>query len=278
MSIPDYPIRIISRIDIKGPNVVKGIHLEGLRVLGNPHDFVRLYSEAGADEIFYQDVVASLYGRNSLEEHIERAAEEAAVPLMVGGGIRNLDAVRRILRSGADKVAINTEATKRPEFITEVAEVFGSSTIVGVIEAIRVGERWMAFCDNGRENTGLEVGEWAEKLQELGVGEIVLTSVDREGTGDGCDLGLIEHVRHRLNVPLIVHGGVGSPVQALEVFSLGASALAVAAMFHYTSLRRGDLVAGVANKIEEGNRLFLSSGKVLPHFEIAGITELKDYL
>jgi imidazole glycerol-phosphate synthase subunit HisF len=172
-------LRVIARLDIKGPNLVKGIHLEGLRVLGKPEDFARYYYEHGADELFYQDVVASLYERNSLQEIISATAKRSFIPLTVGGGIRTTRDIRDVLRAGADKVAINTAAVRNPEFIREAARKFGSSTIVVAIEAIKQPDgKYQAFVDNGREHTGLEVYEWAQKIEELGAGEIVITSVD----------------------------------------------------------------------------------------------------
>src|SRR3990172_4969322 len=182
-------VRIIPRLDIKGPNLVKGVHLEGLRVLGKPERFARFYYEQGADEILYMDVVASLYGRNSLLDMVARTSREIFVPLTVCGGLRTLDDIRAVLRAGADKVAINTAAIRDPELIRGAAERFGSSTIVVSIEAIRQREgRFEAYTDNGREPTGVEVLEWAERAAALGAGELMITSADREGTGAGVDL------------------------------------------------------------------------------------------
>ncbi|MBX9853403.1 MAG: imidazole glycerol phosphate synthase cyclase subunit, partial [Cytophagaceae bacterium] len=167
-------VRIIPRLDIKGPNLVKGIHLEGLRVLGNPEYFAKYYYECGADELFYQDIVASLYGRNNLSNIIARTAKEIFIPLTVGGGIRTIEDITTVLRAGADKVSINTAAIKRPELIQEAAEKFGSSTIVVAIEAIKGTDgKYYAYTDNGREYTGIEVAEWARKVEKLGAGEIL---------------------------------------------------------------------------------------------------------
>ena len=169
-------IRFIPRLDIKGPNLIKGIHLEGLRVIGDPKEFARRYYEQGADELLYVDVVASLYGRNSLHDIVKLTASDVFVPLTVTGGIRSTDDVREILRAGADKVGINTAATKRPELIREVARKFGSQCMVLSIEAKRIAPgRWEAYADNGREPTGLDVIEWAQRGVELGAGEILLT-------------------------------------------------------------------------------------------------------
>jgi cyclase len=157
-------VRVIPRLDIKGPNLVKGIHLEGLRVLGKPERFAKFYYENGADELFFQDTVASLYERNSLSEIISKTAKEIFIPVTVGGGIRSIEDIKNALRSGADKVAINTAALKNPEFIKKASLTFGSSTIVVSIEAIKQpnGE-YLAYMDNGREESGMEVLYWAKK-------------------------------------------------------------------------------------------------------------------
>ncbi|MEO8679073.1 MAG: imidazole glycerol phosphate synthase cyclase subunit, partial [Vicinamibacterales bacterium] len=183
--------RIIPRLDIKGPNLVKGVHLEGLRVLGQPEAFARWYSEGGADELIYLDVVASLYGRNSLLDFVSRTSAEIFIPLTVGGGLRSLDDIRAVLCAGADKVALNTAAVADPALITAAAHRFGSSAIVITIEAIETAPgKYEAFTNNGREATGLDAVLWAERAVSLGAGEVLLTSVDREGTGRGFDLAL----------------------------------------------------------------------------------------
>ena len=172
-----HPPRIIARLDIKGPNVVKGIHLEGLRVVGKPAELARRYYDQGVDEIVYMDIVASLYGRNSILSVVEDAARDIFVPLTVGGGIRTVEDVTAALRSGADKVAINTAAIARPAFLTEAAQAVGSQAIVVSIEAKRRDGWWEAMTDNGREKTGRDALEWAAEAEGLGAGEILLTSV-----------------------------------------------------------------------------------------------------
>jgi cyclase len=228
-------IRFIPRLDIKGPNLIKGIHLEGLRVIGDPQAFSRRYYEQGADELLYVDVVASLYGRNSLHEIVKLTARDVFVPLTVTGGIRSTDDVREILRAGADKVGINTAATKRPELIHEVARKFGSQCMVLSIEAKRVAPgRWEAYADNGREPTGLDVVEWARRGVELGAGEILLTSVDREGTREGFDCELVAAVSSVVSVPVIASGGMGKAGDAVQVVREGgAAAVSMADVLHY---------------------------------------------
>lgn len=228
-------IRLIPRLDIKGPKLIKGIHLEGLRVIGDPQEFARRYYEQGADELLYVDVVASLYGRNSLHDIVSRAAQDVFVPLTVTGGIRSVDDVKAILRAGADKIGINTAATKRPELIREVARKFGSQCMVLSIEAKRVGEgRWEAYTDNGRERTGLDVVEWAQRGVELGAGEILVTSVDQEGTREGFDTDLLAAVTRVASVPVIASGGMGRVEDVgSAVLAGGADAVAMADILHY---------------------------------------------
>ena len=238
-------IRLIPRLDIKGPNLIKGIHLEGLRVMGDPQEFARRYYEQGADELLYVDVVASLYGRNSLHDIIGRAARDVFVPLTVTGGIRSVDDVRRILRAGADKIGINTAATKRPALIREISRKFGSQCMVLSIEAKRIAEgRWEVYTDNGREKTGLDVVEWAQRGVELGAGEILLTSVDKEGTREGFDTTLLAAVSKVVPVPVIASGGMGKLADvAMAVREGDADAVAMADILHYGRASVGEIRA-----------------------------------
>lgn len=242
---------MIARLDVKGPNLIKGIHLEGLRVIGDPQEHARNYYEQGADELIYIDIVASLYGRNSLGDIVSRTARDVFVPLTVGGGLRSTDDVREMLRAGADKVAINTAAIRRPELISEVAQRFGTQCMVLGIEAKRVGPgKWEAFTDNGREYTGVDVVEWCRRGFELGAGEILLTSVDQEGTRKGFDIALIEAVVDVVPIPVIASGGAGSSAHVIEAFAHGADAVAVADILHYKrttlpQIRTDALAAGL---------------------------------
>ncbi len=228
-------IRLIGRLDIKGPNLIKGIHLEGLRVIGDPQEFARKYYEQGIDELIYMDIVASLYGRNSLHDIIRSAAHDVFVPLTVGGGIRSVDDAREILRAGADKVAINTAAVNRPDLIREIAHVFGSQCMVLSIEAkYQAKDRWEVYTDNGRERTGLDVVEWAKRAVGLGAGEILLTSVDQEGTRKGFDCDLVRAVSDSVSVPVIASGGMGTVEHLKQVVTDGhADAVAMADILHY---------------------------------------------
>ena len=231
-------IRLIARLDIKGPNLIKGIHLEGLRVVGDPQEYARRYYEAGADELVYMDIVASLYGRNSLTEIVKRAAQDIFIPMTVGGGVRSVDDAKQLLRAGADKIAVNTAAIARPELITGISRRFGSQCMVLSIEAKQVGEnKWEAYTDNGRERTGVDVVEWAIKGCELGAGEILLTSVDREGARKGFDVALVRAVATAVPIPVIASGGMGTTEHLVEVIKIGeADAVAMADVLHYNRI------------------------------------------
>ena len=270
-------IRIIPRLDIKGPNLVKGIHLEGLRVLGKPESFAKYYYENGADELIFQDVVASLYERNSLHDIISSTAKEIFIPLTVGGGIRTIDDIKQVLRAGADKVSINTAAIKNPEFIKEASLKFGSSTIVIAIEAIKQPDgTYQAFVDNGREQTGIEIVSWAQQAEELGAGEIVITSVDKEGTGNGFDIELIKQLSDKINIPLVVHGGAGNKQDVLNVLTqTDADAVCAASIFHYDFIEHEQFDM---NETSEGNYAFIKSGNKVKYIDPFSIENLKEYL
>ncbi len=227
-------VRLIARLDVKGPNLIKGVHLEGLRVIGDPQEFARRYYQQGADELIYIDIVASLYGRSNLTEIVRRAAQDVFIPMTVGGGIRTVDDVQDLLHAGADKVAINTAAVRRPELITEVARRFGSQCMVLSIEAkSQNGGGWEVYTDCGRERSGVDAVEWARRGVELGAGEILLTSIDREGTRKGFDIDLTKAIAAEASVPVIASGGYGEPQHLVDVTSAGADAVAVADALHY---------------------------------------------
>ena len=270
-------IRIIPRLDIKGPNLVKGIHLEGLRVLGKPEQFARYYCEAGADELIYMDVVASLYNRNSLHDIISKTAKETFISITVGGGLRTVEYIKDVLRAGADKISLNTAAIKNPQIIKEASRRFGSSTIVVSIEAIKQRDgKYLAYTDNGREYTGVEVLGWAKKVEELGAGEILLTSIDKEGTGNGYDVELTRIVAEAVSIPVIACGGAGKIEHIAQVISEGkADAVAIASILHYDFIRVANIEAGQA---KEGNVEFLKSGKSYSKIETANLIKIKEYL
>lgn len=227
-------LRVIARLDVKNEYVIKGIHLEGLRKVGNPNDLARKYYKDGIDEIVIMDAVASLYDRNGLYDIVQKACAEVFVPITVGGGIRSLEDFDLALKAGADKVAVNTQAIRTPEFVTEAARRYGSQCVVASIEAKRKGDSWEAYVSNGREATGVDVLEWIPKLEELGAGEIMLTSVDKEGTKKGFDLELAERAWPLAKIPIIASGGAGRREHLKELMEkIPVDAVALASMLHY---------------------------------------------
>lgn len=278
---PLEKVRIIPRLDIKGPNLVKGIHLEGLRVLGKPWDFALKYYEEGADELLYMDVVASLYGRNNLLDIVSRTAKNIFIPLIVGGGIRTIEDIRYLLRAGADKVAINTAAIRNPPLIREAATVFGSQCVVVSIEAKKTSSgNYEALTDNGREKTGVDVFEWAKRAVALGAGEILITSVDQEGTGKGYDVELIKKITSLVSVPVIACGGAGRREHILEVArDCQVSGMAAASLFHYGALDERIDMEGYQ---KEGNIEFMKRAKEHPfmkeRLEPTRLSDLKRFL
>lgn len=229
-------LRLIARLDIKGSNVVKGVQMEGLRVVGKPEELAKQYAETGADEILYIDTVASLYGRNQLESLLEKTSEEVFVPITVGGGIASKEDARRLFNAGADKIAVNTAALKRPDLINELAEKFGSQAVVVSIEAKRVNGGWECYTDNGRNRTGLDTVAWASDVVDRGAGEILITSVDRDGTRRGFDTELIATIAPNVPIPVTASGGMGTLEHAAQALAAGADALAMASCLHYGKL------------------------------------------
>jgi cyclase len=271
-------IRVIPRLDIKGPNLVKGIHFEGLRVLGKPEWFARHYYEQGADELVYMDAVASLYGRNSLLEIVERTAREIFIPLTVGGGLRSVEDIRMVLRAGADKVSLNTAAVARPELIREAAHAFGSSTVVVSIEAIRKSDGgYEAYVNYGRQGTGVDAVGWALRAVELGAGELMVTSIDTEGTGKGFDLELTRRIAESVPVPVVAGGGAGKLSDSADVVRAGkADAVCLASILHYDAIRQ--VGSGNGDYSREGNTEFLRKGAAFSRIQAASIPEVKAHL
>ena len=235
--------RLIARLDVKGSTLIKGVHLEGLRVLGDPQEYAKRYYAEGADELIYIDVVATLYGRSKLTDIVRRTAEEVFIPMTVGGGIRSIEDVRDMLGAGADKVAINTAAVNRPDLIVEVSRRFGSQCMVLSIEAKQQAEgHWEVYTNCGRERSGLNVVEWARRGEALGAGEILLTSVDREGTRQGFDLQLTHAITSVVGIPVIASGGMGKPSDLVDVVTQGkADAVAMADLLHYKRATIGEV-------------------------------------
>ena len=236
-------VRLIARLDIKGPNLIKGVHLEGLRVVGSPGERALCYYQQGIDELLYMDCVASLYGRNHLADIVSTAARDIFVPMTVGGGIRSVEDDTSILRAGADKVAVNTAAVANPQLITDIARRFGSQCMVLSIEAKSVANgRWEVYTDNGRERTGLDVIDWVKRGVALGAGEVLLTSVDREGTRKGFEIALVQAVTAEVSVPVIASGGMGKSEDLINVVRDGrADAVAIADVLHYERATVGEI-------------------------------------
>ncbi len=226
--------RVIARLDIKAPNLIKGIHLEGLRVLGEPKKFALDYYAQGIDEILYMDSVASLYQRNSLHGLLRDSVEDIFIPFTVGGGIRSLDDAKAILKLGADKVALNTAAVKDVHLLKKISAVTGAQAIVLSVECKKQMNGWEVYTDCGRERTGLSVVDWVKNAQQYGVGELLLTSVDREGTRTGYDLELLNTVSEAVALPIIASGGFGTLNDAVEALNVkNVTAIAIADALHY---------------------------------------------
>ncbi len=228
-------IRVLARLDVKGPNLIKGVHLEGLRIVGDPIEFASKYYLEGADEILFMDSVASLYGRNHLADIIRVTAHDVFVPITVGGGIRSVADAKAVLNSGADKIAVNSAAVARPALIKEIAESFGSQAMVLSVEAKKTQKnQWEVYTDNGREKSGLLVNEWVEQAQSLGAGEVLMTSVDKEGTCRGFDVDLMNQVSSSVSIPVISSGGMGKLSDLDELIEgSDVNGIAIANVLHY---------------------------------------------
>ena len=234
-SIEMLKTRLIGRLDIKGPNLIKSIRFEGLRVLGDPQVFARKYYQAGIDEILYVDTVATLYERVGIHDLVKKTAQDVFIPITAAGGVRSVQDVDGLLRSGADKIAINTAAVKNPDLISQVSKRFGSQCMVLSIEACKQPDgTWEAYTDNGREHSNLNVLDWAIKAEKLGAGEILLTSVDFDGTLKGFDYDLTKLVSENVSIPVITSGGFGDEDDFVKVVKdYSADAVAIGSAFHY---------------------------------------------
>lgn len=235
--------RLIARLDIKMEHLIKGVRMEGWRKLGDPRAKARQYYEQGADELIYMDVVASLYERNNLAGIVRDVASEVFIPITVGGGIRNLTAVHDLLAVGADKVAINTAATQNPELLRQISDTYGAQATVLSIEAQKQPNGgWEAMTDNGRNHTGRDVVAWAAEGASMGAGEILITSIDQDGTCLGMDTDLIAQVSAAVDIPVIACGGVGKTEHVVKTIqNTEASAVAMARALHIDRLTFGDL-------------------------------------
>jgi cyclase len=240
-------LRVIPCLDVKDGRVVKGVNFVSLVDAGDPVEQARLYDAEGADELCFLDITASHEERDTIIEVVSRTAAEVFIPLTVGGGVRSVEDVRRLLRAGADKVSINSAAVAEPSLITAAAEAFGSQAIVVAIDARRRadGTGFEVFTHGGRRGTGMDAVEWARRVESLGAGEILLTSMDRDGTKQGFDVELTRAVRAATRLPIIASGGVGEPAHFVEGAAAGATGLLAASVFHFGQFRITDAKAAL---------------------------------
>ena len=250
-------IRIIPKLDIKNGSLIKGINLEGLRVLGDPISFAKNYYNQGADEIIYLDNVATLYGTNNLTKFVRNTAKKIFIPLTVGGGIKNLNDIEQMLKNGADKISINSAAIDNIQLIRKASKVFGSSTIVSNIECIKIKDKYYISKSNGRDLVNIDPVVWAKKLEDYGIGEIILTSVNSEGLQKGFNIELTKKVSNKVKVPIIAHGGAGNFQHVLDVIKkTNVSGVSISSLFHY------DIFMNFSYKRKKiGNFYFLENSK-----------------
>ena len=240
--------RIIAALDIRDGRVVKGIRFRNIRDAGDPVELAKRYESEGIDEIVFLDITASYENRGILLELVERIAGEIYVPFTVGGGIRTAEEAREIVKRGADKVFINTAAVERPELVREIAEIVGTANLVVAIDARWNGSFWEVYTHGGRKARGIDAVEWAKKVEELGAGEILLTSMDTDGTKEGFDIPLTKAVAEAVEIPVIASGGAGKPEHFYEAFNAGAEAALAASIFHYGEYTVGELKRFLAER------------------------------
>lgn len=233
--------RIIPCLDVKDGRVVKGVNFVGLKDAGDPVEVAKRYNDEGADELTFLDITASHEERDTIVHIVEQVAREVFIPLTVGGGIRELNDIYRLLNVGCDKVSINSAAIKRPIFIDEGAKRFGAQCIVVAIDVKRTGDQWNVYLNGGRVDTGINALEWAKEVVDRGAGEILLTSMDADGTKAGFDLSITQQISQAVNVPVIASGGAGTMEHIKEAFEHGADAALAASIFHYKEIDIMDL-------------------------------------
>ena len=241
-------LRVIPCLDVKDGRVVKGINFTSLRDAGDPVEQAALYDQAGADELTFLDITASSDNRDTILDVVQRTAEKVFLPLTVGGGIRTVQDMRRLLLAGADKCSVNSAAISRPELISEAAEKFGSQCVVVAIDARQTAPgQWEVFSHGGRKPTGIDVLQWAKRAQTLGAGEILLTSMDRDGTGEGFDLGLLKTICNAIQLPVVTSGGVGELQHFVDGAKAGATGLLAASIFHFGKFKINDVKQALAS-------------------------------
>jgi len=244
--------RIIPCLDIKNGRTVKGVNFEGLRDAGDPVELAKRYSDEGADELVFLDITATLEKRKTLVELVKRIAKEINIPFTVGGGIKTVDEIEELLKSGADKVSLNSSIVKDPDLINRASKAFGAQAIVAAVDAKKNGDSWSVYIKGGTENTGLDALEWMQEVEKRGAGEILLTSMDRDGTKSGFDTELLQKVNERVRIPVIASGGAGTIQHCIDAVKLaGADAVLAASIFHFKEIEINDLKSQMrANNIE----------------------------
>ena len=267
------PVRIIPILDIKNGLLIKGINFEGLRVLGNAREFAQLYYSQGADEICYQDSVATLYGTSNLIKFVSETAKNVFVPLSVGGGIRSINDASEMLKAGADKVIINSAAIDNVLLLKKASKIFGSSNITIIIQAIKIDKKYYISKSNGRDLVNIDPIQWAQKVEDFGAGEIIITAVNNEGLKKGFDIPLTKRIVERVSVPVIAHGGAGNIKHIYDVIRYAnVSGVGIASMLHYEAIK---FLPKIKTKI--GNTLYLESVKKISK-EPNTIQKIKNFL
>lgn len=242
--------RIIPCLDIKDGRTVKGVNFVGLRDAGDPVELARRYTEEGADELVFLDITATKEKRRTLVKLVKEIAKEINIPFTVGGGIKSVEEIEEILKAGADKVSLNSAIVRDPDLISRASDAFGSQAVVAAVDAKRVDRKWEVFVKGGSEPTGLDALEWIVKIEKLGAGEILLTSMDRDGTKSGFDLELLQEVNNRVTIPVIASGGAGTIQHCCDAVNIGnADAVLAASIFHFREIEINDLKEKMA---EEG--------------------------
>tara|TARA_X000000950_G_C13869146_1_gene642151 strand:+ start:117 stop:869 length:753 start_codon:yes stop_codon:yes gene_type:complete len=230
--------RLIARLDIKSDKLIKGINFEGLRIIGNPYEFANKYYEDGIDEILYIDTVATLYGRNNLKHILNKTSEKLFIPVTAGGGVSNITNAQELLDNGADKIFVNSSAVREPNILRALVDKFGSANIVSSIEAKNINNEWLVYIDNGREKTNYKLEQWLEIVQDSGVGEILITSIDFDGTKKGFDINLFENIENKINVPYVISGGMGTLEHLKKIKEVcRPSGIAIGTSIHYQILK-----------------------------------------
>jgi cyclase len=227
-------IRIIPKLDIKNGLLIKGINLEGLRILGDPFQFAKHYYSCGADEIIYLDNVATLYGTNNLSNFVSRTSKNSFIPLTVGGGIRSIRDIKEMFKSGADKVCLNSQLIKNPKFVKKCIKIFGSSNTVAIVEAIKINNSYFISYSNGRDLVKIDPLKWSKFLENEGVGELIITCVNKEGLMEGFDISLIKKISNSLKIPVLAHGGAGNFQHVYDVIKkTNIAGVVLSSLLHY---------------------------------------------